>query len=215
MRIFNKVYRSIISLDNLFKAWDAFKRDKRNKPDVAKFERRLEEHIFRLYGELKASVYSHGSYEDFWISDPKPRHIFKATVRDRIMHHAVFAILYPLFEPTFIHASFSCRIDKGNHRGVAYLRDAVRKVSRNHTAPCFVLKCDIRKFFDSVDHQILLEIIRRRIKDTQALSLIEKIIGSYYLGVTERERERERALSRRGRAYPSATLPVSCSPTFI
>lgn len=185
------VYNSIISIENLFMAWDRFKSDKRNKIDVARFERKLEQEIFRLHRELKAESYTHGPYEDFWICDPKRRHIFKAMVRDRVIHHAIFSVLYPIFEPTFIPTSFSCRIGKGNHRGVKYLNSVIRKVSRNYTKPCFVLKCDIRKFFDSIDHNILVSIIKKKIRNAQVTALLERIIRSYSSCVQERERERE------------------------
>jgi RNA-directed DNA polymerase len=176
---------------NLFRAWEAFKSDKRNKPDVAEFERNLECNIFGLYRELKGGAYTHGVYKRFWIHDPKRRRIHKATVRDRILHHAVFRILNPIFEPTFIQTSFSCRVGKGTHRGVDYLAEAIRTVSRNYTRRCFILKCDIRKFFDSIDHVTLIEILERRIKDTKVRRLLKEIVGSYSNGY-ERERERER-----------------------
>jgi len=196
MRIYTKIYDSIIRPDTILSAWDAFKRDKRNKPDVAGFERQLEQEIFRLYRELRHHTYRHGPYQPFWIRDPKLRHIYKASVRDRVLHHAVFKVLNPIFEPTFIPTSFSCRIGKGTHRGMLYLRDTVRKVSANYTRPCFVLKCDIRKFFDSVDHDILFEIMTKRLKDAEARWLLKEIIESYSSGIL-RERERERESTRR------------------
>ena len=210
------IYNSIISPENLFSAWDTFKADKRNKLDVARFERQLEQEIFRLHRDLKDESYRHGKYKDFWICDPKRRHIFKATVRDRVLHHAIFLILYPIFNPTFIQASFSCRVGKGNHKGVMYLRDAIRKMSRNYTRPCFVLKCDIRKFFDSVDQDMLLSFIKGRIKDDKTIHLIENIVKSYPInekgGLRERERERRFAPQK---AYRLATLQVSFSPMSI
>ena len=146
---------------------------------MAKFEFDLERNIFKLHRDLKDHTYRHGTYFGFYIQDPKVRHIHKATVRDRIVHHAVFRILNFLFEPTFIPTSFSCRIGKGNHKGVYALENMARKVSKNYTGPCYALKCDIKKFFDSVDHGILLEQLDKRIQDEDTMWLLWEIVGSF------------------------------------
>lgn len=144
------------------------------------FEWNLEQNIFQLSRDLQSRKYRHGTYSSFSINDPKPRNIHKATVRDRILHHAVFSALNPIFEPTFIANSFSCRIGKGTHKGVDTLARIAQAVSRNNSKPCFALKCDVEKFFASVDHCILLGIIRKRIRDKDALWLLEEIIGSFF-----------------------------------
>jgi RNA-directed DNA polymerase len=191
MKTYRDLFGEIISLENLFTAWQTFKQDKRNKPDVAEFERKLEQNLFQLHRDLRNKTYRHGSYHSFYIHDPKQRHIHKAEVRDRVLHHAIFSVLNPVFEETFIPTSFSCRVGFGTHKGVEVLESKARKVSRNGTADCFVLKCDIRKFFDSVDHAILLGIMEKRIKDESANWLLKEIIGSYET-TPVRERERER-----------------------
>jgi retron-type reverse transcriptase len=192
------LFTLITSSETLFSAWEVFKSDKRNKPDILQFEKTLEQNIFDLHRELKTGAYQHGSYEGFWINDPKRRRIHKALVRDRVLHHALFRVLNPIFEPTFIPASFSCRVGKGTHKGVEYLAKSLRSVSRNNTRPCFVLKCDVRKFFDSVDQKVLYGILNRKIKDTDTLHLLTTIISSYSSGFNERERER---VKMRGRVY--------------
>ena len=192
MKIYKDLFDRIVSPENLFSAWDAFKSDKRNKPDVADFEWRLEENIFALHRELKNKTYKHGAYAGFYITDPKQRHIHKATVRDRVLHHAVFSVINPIFEKTFIATSFSCRIGYGTHKGINVLERMARKIARNGTRNCYILKCDIRKFFDSVDHSILLSILRKKIKDEEVVWLLEAIIDSYQAVLLERERERER-----------------------
>ena len=146
MIIYKDLFNKIISPENLFLSWEKFKKGKRDKKDVAKFEFDLETNIFKLHRDLKEKKFKHGSYFGFYIRDPKVRHIHKATVRDRIIHHAVFHILNPIFEPTFIPNSFSCRIGKGNHKGVYVLEDMTRKVSKNYTGTCYALKCDIKKW---------------------------------------------------------------------
>ncbi|MEY3783686.1 MAG: hypothetical protein RLZZ230_8 [Candidatus Parcubacteria bacterium] len=139
----------------------------------------IEKHIFELYRDLKNGTYQHGPYKGFWIHDPKVRRIHKATVRDRVLHHAIFRALNPIFEPTFIPNSFSCRIGKGTHKGVEKLREMIRTESGNNTRPCFVLKCDVRKFFDSIDHTALLEILARKIKDKKVMCLMHEVVGSF------------------------------------
>ena len=201
MKVYNNIYNSIISPDNLFEAWETFKSDKQKKPDVAGFEWKLEENLFDLHHDLRTHAYKHGAYTAFWIRDPKLRNIYKATVRDRILHHAVFRVLNPIFEPTFIATSFSCRIGKGTHRGMLYVRDTIRKISANYTRPCFVLKCDIRKFFDSVDQNILTDILKKRIKDEETISLLDELVGSYSSPCRERERERERVEAQPEKVY--------------
>ena len=179
MKIYKDLYPLIISAENLFAAWEVFKDDKRNKPDVAEFEQKVEQHIFQLRRELHNKTYQHGPYYGFWIHDPKHRRIHKAIVRDRVLHHAIFRVINPIFEPTFIPTSFSCRIGKGTHKGVESLRDMLRTESKNGTEECWVLKCDVRKFFDSVDHAVLISILERRIKDSDASMLLKEIVGSY------------------------------------
>ncbi len=168
-----------MSAENLFAAWEVFKNDKRNKPDVAEFEQKVEQHIFQLRRDLRDKTYKHGPYYGFWIHDPKRRRIHKATVRDRVLHHAIYKILNPIFEETFIPTSFSCRVGKGTHKGVESVSEMLRAESKNGTRGCWVLKCDIRKFFDSVDHSILLGILTRRIRDDDARRLLREIVGSY------------------------------------
>lgn len=119
------------------------------------------------------------------------RHIHKALVRDRVLHHAIFRVLNLIFEPMFIPTSYSCRIGKGTHKGMKKVAEMLRKESYNNTRPCYALKCDIRKFFDSIDHKILLSILRKKIKDKDAVQLLEKVVGSY---TSSRESTRPRGL---------------------
>src|SRR3989344_2342320 len=127
----------LISIENLFQAWSEFRKGKRKRKDVQIFERNLEDNLFNLYQKLKDRTYKHGCYHAFFVNDPKRRHIHKASVEDRIIHHLLYKYLYELFDKTFIYDSYSCRINKGTHRGVRRLAHIVRKVSKNYTAPCF------------------------------------------------------------------------------
>ena len=162
MKINENLFEKIISVPNIFFSWEEFKDGKRHKPDVQIFEFDLEQNLFDLRHDLKELKYVHAPYTEFYIYDPKVRHVHKASVRDRILHHAVFRVLYPLYDKTFIANSFSCRIGKGTHKGVSAVERMIRSESRNFTRSCFALKCDVKKFFDSIDHQILFNILGKK-----------------------------------------------------
>jgi RNA-directed DNA polymerase len=168
------------SNEALFDAWLLFRRGKNERRDVQEFERQLEKYIFRLQRELEAREYKHASYGSFFIQDPKARHIRKACVRDRLVHQAVYTVLSGIFEPKFIHDLYSSRIGKGTHRAVTALRRMTWQVSRNLTRPCWALKCDVRKFYDTVDHEILLKLLAKTIHDQGALWLLQEIVESFH-----------------------------------
>ena len=173
------VFAEIISLANLFLAWQEFKQGKTKKLDVRQFEFNLEDNLFELHSELVLKTYRHSDYTAFYITDPKLRHIRKACVRDRVLHHAVFRILYPIFDKVFIFDSYSCRVGKGTHQAVKRLKQFCQKASRNNFQNLYALKCDVKRFFDSVDHDVLLEIIKRKVSDEETLWLVGLIIASY------------------------------------
>lgn len=179
MNVYRNIFDETIATENLLNAWQDFKSGKQKKPDVLSFEWNLEANILALHRDLKYNRYKHQAYLGFHIQDPKHRHIHKACVRDRIVHHAVYRIVAPLFEETFITTSFSCRKNMGTHKGVLILKTMLNTVSRSNTRPCFALKCDVAKFFDSVDHTILKRIIGTRIKDKEMIGLIDTIVDSY------------------------------------
>ncbi len=154
--LFDKTYSEIISIDNLLAAWQEFIPGKRHKTDVLEFGAALTNNILQLHQNLANFSYIHGGYKAFNISDPKSRSIHKANVRDRVLHHAIYRQLYPFFDRTFIADSYSCRNGKGVHKALDKFREFGRKVGKNNTKTVWVLKCDIKKFFASVDHAVLL-----------------------------------------------------------
>jgi retron-type reverse transcriptase len=182
MHNFSVTYNDIISVENLLDAWKCFRVGKKNKTDVMEFEYKLMENILSLHTDLKNKTYSHGNYYAFKINDPKPRDIHKASVRDRVLHHAIYRVLYPLYDKTFISDSYSCRVDKGTHKAIKRFKTFTRGVSKNYTTQCWVLKCDIRKFFASVDHEILFEILEKKIRDRDILGLLKNIVQSFSSG---------------------------------
>jgi retron-type reverse transcriptase len=172
-------YEDIISLDNMLLAWQEFIIGKRNRMDVIKFSLNLADNILHLNRQLANLKYSHGSYHSFYVVDPKLRHIHKASVFDRLIHHAIYRKLYPFFSKTFIAHSYSCQTGKGTHRALRDFETMANKVSQNNTRTCWILQCDIRKFFDSIDHRVLLKILDDYIIDKRIIWLLKNIINSF------------------------------------
>ena len=172
-------FNNIVSIPNLLGAWREFKRGKNKKPDVALFGLQLEQHIFELHEELTNEIYKHNAYTDFIVCDPKRRHIHKACVRDRVVQQAVYRALYGVFDKHFIFDSFSSRLGKGTHKGVERLERVCTKITKNYRVIAYALKCDIRKFFDSIDHAVLTEILYRKVKDIKTRELLQTIIKSF------------------------------------
>ncbi len=177
---FSHTYEEVISVENLLAAWREFVVGKKSKMDVREFSNNLLDNIIELHIDLAEYTYRHGGYQAFNISDPKPRNIHKASVRDRLLHHALYRVLYPFFDRTFIADSYSCRLGKGTHRALNRFRDFSRQVSKNSTRTAWVLKCDIRKFFASINHAVLLEVVRRYIPDEDTVWLVDSIVRSFY-----------------------------------
>ena len=173
-------FKDLIGMFNLLLAWEDFIRGKRSKKDVQKFYMHLMDNILSLHYDLLNNTYQHGGYEEFYISDPKPRVIHKASVRDRLLHRAVYRILYPFFDTKFMSDSFSCRDEKGTHKAIKRLNTFYGKVSKNKTRTCWILKCDIKKFFHSINQQILLNILQEHIPDQDIINLLREIIISFY-----------------------------------
>ncbi|MBI3888264.1 group II intron reverse transcriptase domain-containing protein [Candidatus Nomurabacteria bacterium] len=180
MKQFMHTYDNIITVEKLLKAWQEFLHDKKDRKDVILFQAKLMDNILDLHNDLKNKTYTHGGYTAFNISDPKPRIIHKATVRDRLLHHLIYQELYEYFDSKFINDSYSCRVNKGTHKAINRFQDYIFKVSKNSTRSCLVLKCDIRKFFANIDHQILKGILSKTVFDIYILWLLSQVIDSFY-----------------------------------
>jgi len=172
-------FEDIISLDNLLEAWQEFLPGKRNRKDVQEFRANLMDNILKLHHDLVYHKYEHGGYKAFKVYDPKTRNIHKATVGDRLLHHAIYRQFYPFFDRTFIFDSYSCRLEKGTHKAIVRFNQFFLKVSKNNSNTCWVLKGDIRKFFASVDHEILINILKDYIPDENIIWLLTKVIDSF------------------------------------
>ena len=172
-------YDHIISLENLLTAWKEFLGGKSRKAGVAEFKLKLMDNLICLHNDLKNKIYEHGKYKAKKINDPKPRDIHIAEIRDRVMHRAVYRILYPFFDRKFIFDSYSCRLDKGTHKALERFKDFCKCSSFNHTKTVWILKGDIKKCFASIDQKILFEILKKNIKDGNVLILLRTIIKSF------------------------------------
>lgn len=160
-------------------AWQEFKKGKSSKSDVSQFEINLENNLFGLHNLLASGKWKPDPYKEFPVHDPKPRKIHKASVRDRVLYQAVYRVLYQIFDLNFIFHSYSSRNSKGIYAGIYSLEKYIKKTSKNHSKICHILKCDIRKFFDSIDHIILFNLISKKITDRNLLLLTKQIICSF------------------------------------
>jgi len=184
MQRHRQLFEEICSFENLLLAARKARRGKRLRPDVAAFEHNLEAELLRLQTELRAQTYCPGAYHEFVIHDPKRRVISAAPYRDRIVHHALCNVLEPIFERVFITDSYAHRFGKGTHAAVDRLTEFMRRYD-------YVLKCDIARYFPSIDHALLKAQIRRKIACADTLWLIDTIIdagnpsepeNAYFLG---------------------------------
>jgi retron-type reverse transcriptase len=128
------VFEKISAQENLFLAWREFKANKIKKEDVSQFAVDVEEYLFSLSDSLRAGTWQHGPYRGFYVRDPKLRHIHKASVIDRVLHHAIVRILEPVFDQGFIFDSYSSRKTKGTHKAGERFRQFAWKLSRNNLA---------------------------------------------------------------------------------
>lgn len=143
------------------------------------FQKNLMDNIISLHNDLTNHSYKHGNYKTFNVYDPKLRTIHKANVCDRVLHRAIYRKLYPFFDKTFSSSSFSSRKNKGIHKALNCFTLFARRVSRNNTNVCWILKGDIKKFFASIDHKILIKILKQYIIDEDVLWLLREVINSF------------------------------------
>jgi retron-type reverse transcriptase len=169
MKRHGNLWPALTSFEHLLQASQKAKRGKRFRPTVARYEFNLERELWKLRDQLICKTYRPGQYRPFYIYEPKKRLISAAPYRARIVHHALTGMLEPIFEPTFISDSYACRKGKGTHAAV----DRCQQFARRYR---YVHKADIRKFFPSMDHDILKELIARKIKDRDVLWLAGLII---------------------------------------
>lgn len=198
MKTYKNIYEQIISFENLILAWMNARRGKTKKPYVIEFEKELFYNLMALHYELLYQTYKPKPLKTFILRDPKTRKISKSDFRDRIVHHAIVNVLEPIFDKTFIYDSWANRVGKGNLYALERFDSFVRKVSQNgkvngifnaNQIKGYCFKADIKHYFDTVNHEILLNIVSKKIADDNVICLIRCMLNANF------ESQRERVIS--------------------
>ena len=171
MITYNNLWDKVCDFKNLLLSARKAQKGKRFQDNVGRFNFNLEEELLLLQNKLQNQAYQPGLYRSFYIYEPKKRMISAAPYRDRVVHHALCNIIEPIFDKMFIYDSYANRKEKGTHQAVNRFTEFCRKNR-------YVLKCDIEKYFPSIDHRILYELIAKRITDQKCLWLIKLLIDS-------------------------------------
>src|SRR3989344_8237550 len=169
------MYEKLCSLENLQLAFKKARKRKTLKWYVMEFEKNLNDNLKQLQEELLSFSYKPLPLKTFIINDPKTRKISKSHFRDRVVHHALCNIIEPIFQKSFIHDSFANQKGKGTLKAIERLDRFKRKVSLNNSGMCHLLKSDIKHYFETVDHEIMIGILRRKISDIRVMQLIQCI----------------------------------------
>ena len=181
MKTYKGLWGRLCSFDNIFLAYKKARKKKTKKLYIIEFEKNLIPNLLNLQSELQNSTYQPRPLMHFTIRDPKTRKISKSDFRDRIVHHALCNIIEPIFDKTFIYDSYANRIGKGTLKAIQRFDYFKRKASKNNSRACYVLKADIRHYFENVDHGILISLIRKKIADENIIFLVKKILTNYDL----------------------------------
>jgi len=189
MKTYTRLYEQIYSIENLLLAFKKARRGKSKKDYVLEFENNLEENLLSLQKKLIDETYNPKPLKSFIIRDPKTRKIHSSAFVDRIVHHAIVNILEPIFEKVFIYDSYASRKNKGTHEAVNRFKKFVRKVSQNgklvknslndNMIKGYVLKADIQHYFDEVNQEMLIDIIKKKVNDEKTIDLIKKILSNF------------------------------------
>jgi len=189
MKTYTNLFTKLCSEDNLYKAYRKARKGKSKKIYVTRFESNLNNNLSQLKKELEEKTYYPSNLNKFVIRDPKTRIIHASIFRDRVVHHAIVNILEPIYENIFIYDSFASRKNKGVHEAVDRFEGFVRRVSGNgklvkqpfnrNSITGYVLKADIRKYFDTMHHEVLISILRRKIKDEDFIDIVKILLNKF------------------------------------
>ena len=171
-RRYKNLYEQVCSFENLWLASRKARRGKRSNPAVLDFEYHLEENLFNIREQLMAQAYRFSPYNYFHIYEPKERLIASAPYKDRVVHHALCNIIEPVLDKAMIFDSYACRINKGSHRAIERAQTFLNKNK-------WVLKLDIKKYFFTIDHRLLLSDLSKKISDVRLLRFIENILDTF------------------------------------
>jgi RNA-directed DNA polymerase len=176
MKSYTGLYEQICTFPALYRAYQLCRRGKREREYAIEFEQNREHNLFALRDELVEGRWRPGKYSRFFVEDPKRRLINAPPFRDRIVHHAVSTLLIRIWDPTFPFGSFACRVGKGTHAATDRLQQFMR---RYPAGSGYVLQLDVKSYFASIDHEILIGLVAKRIRDRRFMRLIRQIVKSY------------------------------------
>ena len=174
MKRYSNLFDKVCSLDNLYLACQKAKSGKAKTYGVTLFEKDLDNNIRQIQTELITGTYKTSDYSIFTITDPKVRLVYRLPFRDRVVHHAIMNILEPVWVSVFVSHSYACIKGKGIHGVLKAIKRDLKDVENTQ----YCLKMDIKKFYPTIDHDILKAIIRKKIKDQKLLQLLDGIIDS-------------------------------------
>ena len=167
------LFNSVFSIQNLYHAFILARKGKRNKKECYTFERNIGYELKNLYNELHSGTYKTSGYYKFKIKEPKERIIYAPKFRDCIVQHAVYRVIYPIFNKGFIDQNFACRVGKGTHKASEYAFNVMNNLPNDS----IILKMDIRKYFYRINHDILYKLLTLKIKDIRLLNVMKMFIG--------------------------------------
>lgn len=173
MKRYGYLFEKIVSFENLLLAAKKSLKGKKHTFQAAVFYFNLENEIIALQKELETKKYTPLPLRIFFIREPKVRKIGAAHFRDRVVHHAICNILEPVFEKSYIYHSYACRVGKGTHRAIQHAQRYCRMYREG-----YFVKCDIKKYFESIEHRILKDMLNKKFKDPELLWLLDIIINS-------------------------------------
>lgn len=162
--LFDKAF----SLGNLHQAFIDARRGKRARRACFDFEKALGANLTGIYDELHSGTYAPSKYFQFVIYEPKRRVIHAPAFRDTVVQHAIYRVIYGIFDRSFVSTSFACRVGYGTHKAARYVREAMQKCDGNE----YILKMDVRKFFYSINRAVLRRLIERKIKDERLVDVM-------------------------------------------
>lgn len=168
MKRIGHLFEQAFSRDNLYHAYLDARKGKRNKRACFQFELSLGFHLEKIYQELWTDRYRPKPYFKFIIYEPKERTIYAPSFRDVVVQHAIYRVIYPIFDKTFISTSFACQVGYGTHKASA----AAQRMLRQCKPDDYTLKLDLRKFFYRIDRAILERQIRQKIKDERLIKIM-------------------------------------------
>ena len=168
MKRIGNLFEKAFSHDSLYRAWKTASRGKRKKQATMEFSRNLGTNLKALHDELNGNMYKPQDYTVFLVYEPKKRTIYAPAFRDLVVQHAIYRLIYPIFNSGFIDQSFACRKGKGTHAAADYTQTALRASDPKS----YLLQLDIRKFFYCIDRDILRKQIEHKIKDHRFVKLM-------------------------------------------